>query len=283
MRTSLLGGRPRMGPQSPRQPELKPEGNAGGGGRYPGLTCPVVKGINYLFERFEQLAEALGSHDLDRTLTLPVENAGVVEGEWVLASVAVGDESVAVAACVVDRGEGMQLSFEGRDWLKLERFAGTRRPPSIPPSMPPPPPEETLRPEAQILIVDQDPETQEVVRELLQSSGYRVRSAASAEQAFDELREQEIDLVLVENTLPGMTGTEFCERIRRDRRLGDLPLVFLSTMSGTEHVVQAFAAGADDYVSKPFRIPELSARVMGLLRRSRIKSEDGQSEPQHDD
>lgn len=67
-----------------------------------------------------------------------------------------------------------------------------------------------------------------------------------------------------------MSGVQFCERIRRDKRLRQLPLIFLSTHSSTERLQEAFRSGANDYVSKPFRGPELAARVASLLQTTRL-------------
>ncbi|HEX2672589.1 MAG TPA: response regulator, partial [Polyangiaceae bacterium] len=66
---------------------------------------------------------------------------------------------------------------------------------------------------------------------------------------------------------PGMNGLELCQRLRSDKQHHALPIMFLTGHSSSSDLVQAFEAGADDFVSKPFRAPELRARVLGLLRR----------------
>ncbi len=233
-----------------------------------------MRGINYQFGSFEELSLLLeaGSDEQDLELAIPANEFS--DADWVVASFVVGDEKTSIAACVVDRGNGLRLAFEDRDWQNLWQFANRAVPPPIaaPTSIPPPPPssESVSAGGSHILIIDNDEETQLVVRELLQSSGYVASAESSAESAFDSLRKLPIDLVLVEWTLPGMGGLDFCRRVRRDRRLQNLPIIFLSTHSASQDIMRAFEAGADDYITKPFRALELSARVMGLLRRSRM-------------
>lgn len=180
-------------------------------------------------------------------------------------------ESTAIAGCVVDRGYGPRIAFEDRDWDTLFDFALEQPVESAPPSIPPPPTAETVSMKGTpILVVDSDRDTQAVVGALLRAAGYEVLLASSAEAAFDVLRVSSVDLVMVEWTLPGMSGLQLCERIRMDRRLSELPVMFLSTHSSNERVQRAFEAGADDYVTKPFREAELSARIACMLRRSRL-------------
>ncbi|MEN9578689.1 MAG: hypothetical protein RJA70_1698, partial [Pseudomonadota bacterium] len=104
----------------------------------------------------------------------------------------------------------------------------------------------------------------------LRSSGYIASTVGSAEIAFETLHLLPIDLVLTEWTLPGMSGLDFCARVRRDRKLRALPVVFLTTHSSSNSVMRAFQSGADDYITKPFHAIELAARVMGMIRRARM-------------
>jgi DNA-binding response OmpR family regulator len=123
-----------------------------------------------------------------------------------------------------------------------------------------------------ILVVDGDPETRIVTQQLLEGAGYRVTTAASAEQAFERLKEGDLNLVVCECTLPGMSGLDFCKRLRCDQQRSCVPVVFLTTHASQTRVVEAYECGVDEYVTKPFRQPELSARVIGVLRRAHARA-----------
>lgn len=119
-----------------------------------------------------------------------------------------------------------------------------------------------------VLLVDDDIDLREVVAAMLESVGLQVTAVGSAEEALEEARVREPDLMVLDWNLPGMNGLELCRLIRHDPRLSHLPVLFLTAHSATQDMVQAFAAGADDYVVKPFRAAELGARIFGLLRRT---------------
>jgi len=202
------------------------------------------------------------------------------------------------------------LSFERRDWERLVEFgqacaggAEDARPvvPPEPPTKPslsdeaesratssgkvssgrairaparsrksPAPPPSTKAPEARILLIDDEREIREVVGAMLDAVGLTVESASSAEEGLERVRRQSYDLVVLDWNLPGMTGIELCRLIRKDPILATLPVLFLTAHAASQDVVEAFASGADDYVVKPFRAPELGARIFGLLRRARM-------------
>ena len=228
-----------------------------------------MRGIAYPLESFDELSALLDAGGEEQDMSLPPCD-GLREGEWLLVSFNVGDDTTAVAGCVIDRGEGMRLSFAERDWRTLLSFARCEGPPSAPASRESIPTPLRAPPDSNVLVIDDDPSTQNVLCCLLRASGFGVAAVGSAEEAFDRLRDRKADLLVVDWNLPGMTGIEFCRRLRRDRALGALPVLFLTAHSSAQDVVAAFEAGADDFVSKPFRAPELGARVFGLLRRSRI-------------
>ena len=123
---------------------------------------------------------------------------------------------------------------------------------------------------SRVLVVDDERETQRVLLATLAAAGYATSVAGSAEEAFDRLRDVPIDLVILDWNLPGMSGLDFCKRARKDPVFGRMPIVFLSARSASSDIVAAFEAGADDYVSKPFRAPEIRARIHALLRRSKM-------------
>jgi two-component system phosphate regulon response regulator PhoB len=126
-------------------------------------------------------------------------------------------------------------------------------------------PEAKLR----VLVVDDEREVCEIVDAMLAAVGLSVESVGSAEAALDRIRAAGCDLVVLDCNLPGMSGLELCRLIRKDPAHATLPLLFLTAQTASQSVVDAFAAGADDYVTKPFRAPELGARILGLLRRAR--------------
>jgi two-component system phosphate regulon response regulator PhoB len=125
-------------------------------------------------------------------------------------------------------------------------------------------------PNARVLLVDDDRDIREVVGAMLDAVGLTVESATSAEEALERVRASSFDMLVLDWNLPGMTGIELCRLIRKDRVLGTMPVLFLTAHASSKDVVEAFASGADDYVVKPFRAPELGARIFGLLRRARM-------------
>lgn len=136
-------------------------------------------------------------------------------------------------------------------------------------SAPPPPPRRLRGEGSRVLLVDDDPDLRDVVAAMLDAVGLHVSEVGTAEEALERVRIDAPDLVVLDWNLPGMSGLELCKLIRADARLAHLPLLFLTAHSATQDMVEAFAAGADDYVVKPFRAAELGARIFGLLRRTR--------------
>jgi two-component system phosphate regulon response regulator PhoB len=230
-----------------------------------------VRSIVFQFETFHALSLQLEAGSDEQDVELPPGFAGFADGEWVVAQVSVGDETTSVAACVVDRGDGLRLAFEDRDWRQLWQFANRAEPPSIPPpSLPPTTGEVPMPPGTRLLVVDDDVATQHVLTKLLETAGYLVSTVASGEAAFDRMRDLPIDLIVLDWKLPGMNGLEFCRRVRQEHAWASVPILFLTAQSSSGDLVQAFKAGADDFVGKPFRAPELQARILGLLRRARM-------------
>jgi two-component system, OmpR family, KDP operon response regulator KdpE len=119
--------------------------------------------------------------------------------------------------------------------------------------------------ETTILVVDDEPQICRVLKSALESSGWKTRVAADGESAWDLYNASRFDLVITDLSMPGMDGIELCSRIRK---VSSLPIVVLSVKGEEKTKVRALDAGADDYVTKPFGIDELTARVRALLRRS---------------
>jgi two-component system phosphate regulon response regulator PhoB len=124
--------------------------------------------------------------------------------------------------------------------------------------------------QARVLLVDDDEATLEMVSAMLEAVGLMVQVTSTAEEALDLVRSGEFNLVVLDWNLPEMGGLELCREIRREPDLAWLPLLFLTANTNQKDLVEAFASGADDYMLKPFRAPELGARIFSLLRRIRI-------------
>ncbi len=115
-----------------------------------------------------------------------------------------------------------------------------------------------------ILVVDDEPQIRRVMKTTLTSEGYAVVSAKSATEAFEQLRQERFDLVLLDVNMPGENGLDACSQIRST---SEIAIIMLTVRNSDADKVAALDAGADDYVTKPFSIPELLARIRANLRR----------------
>lgn len=116
-----------------------------------------------------------------------------------------------------------------------------------------------------ILVVDDEPKILEVVSALLESKGFRVLQADNGQTALDLFNHQNITLVILDLMMPGLSGEEVCAQIRKKSRV---PIIMLTAKIEEENIVQGLELGADDYITKPFGLKELYARVEALLRRT---------------
>ena len=114
-----------------------------------------------------------------------------------------------------------------------------------------------------ILIVDDDPKIRTFLSQGLTESGMVCETAGDGESALAMVRERRFDLVLLDVMLPGMSGFDVCRRLREE--LPQLPILMLTARGAESDVLEGFRAGADDYVTKPFSVSELLARVEALL------------------
>jgi two-component system KDP operon response regulator KdpE len=115
-----------------------------------------------------------------------------------------------------------------------------------------------------ILIVDDEPQIRRVIKAALSKQGYVVADARSGEAALDMIREERFDMVILDRNMPGIGGLETCRTIRDT---SDMGIIMLTVRKAEQERIEALDAGADDYVTKPFSMPELSARIRANLRR----------------
>src|SRR4051812_10420166 len=119
-----------------------------------------------------------------------------------------------------------------------------------------------------ILIVEDEESLTLVLRYNLEAAGYAVESVVRGDEAELRLAEDPPDLLLLDWMLPGVSGVELCRRIRARKGTERLPVIMLTAGGEEADRVRGLATGADDYVVKPFSVPELVARVGALLRRA---------------
>ena len=115
-----------------------------------------------------------------------------------------------------------------------------------------------------ILVVDDDPQIRRTMKATLTARHYEVSDSRNGEEALDKLRSETFDLVLLDMNMPGTGGIETCRLIRSS---SDVAIIMLTVNNTEKDKVEALDAGADDYVTKPFSIPELLARIRATLRR----------------
>jgi two-component system response regulator MprA len=117
-----------------------------------------------------------------------------------------------------------------------------------------------------ILIVEDDRDLAEAIRDLLQIEGYLVKIASDGAQALQSIQRTEPDLLLLDLGLPNITGEAVCREVKK--QYPDIPIVMLTGKSSSSDVVHGLSVGADDYVTKPFETQELIARVKARLRKN---------------
>lgn len=119
---------------------------------------------------------------------------------------------------------------------------------------------------SRILVVDDDAGSRELIREALRHEGHDVRTAPDGAAALSHLRSEPVDLVLLDRTMPGMDGLAVLSAIRDDPELALLPVVLVTALDEQASIVEGLDHGADDYLTKPFDVGELAARVRAQLR-----------------
>jgi two-component system KDP operon response regulator KdpE len=134
--------------------------------------------------------------------------------------------------------------------------------------------------EGRVLIVDDDPQIRRVMRTTLEARGNEVDEAGSGEQALERARTEKYDLIILDINLPGKSGVETCREIRT---LSTTPIIMLTVRDAGEDKIEALDAGAFDYVTKPFAMGELLARIRAVMRRTPSMTSAGISHLKLDD
>jgi DNA-binding response OmpR family regulator len=116
-----------------------------------------------------------------------------------------------------------------------------------------------------ILVVDDEPKISEVVASYLESRGYRVLTAETGSGALDTFERENVALVVLDLMLPDISGEEVCRRLRNTSRV---PIIMLTAKSDEASLLEGLGIGADDYVTKPFSLKALAARIEAVLRRA---------------
>jgi two-component system KDP operon response regulator KdpE len=124
--------------------------------------------------------------------------------------------------------------------------------------------------QATILVVDDEPRIVRLVRSNLEPAGYKLLTAADGEQGLRMAEMHDPDLIILDIMMPGMDGWEVCRRVRE---FSTVPIIMLTAKGDEQDKVKGLEIGADDYLPKPFGIPELLARVRAVLRRAKLPGE----------
>jgi two-component system KDP operon response regulator KdpE len=122
-----------------------------------------------------------------------------------------------------------------------------------------------------VLIVEDDPALRQGLRNTLELAGFHPGNASSGEEAIVALHRHQFETVLLDINMPGIGGMETCRRIRETYPL--LPILMLTVRDEEKDKIEALDAGADDYITKPFQFPELTARLRSAIRRFRTRAE----------
>ncbi len=120
-----------------------------------------------------------------------------------------------------------------------------------------------------IMIVDDEMATLLPLKRSLEAEGYRVLEAYDGYQAIEKSKTEMPELIILDLMLPGIDGFEVCAQLKKDKLTGKIPVIMLTAKDEVRDKVEGLEMGADDYVTKPFNLNELKARIRNVLRRSR--------------
>ena len=133
-----------------------------------------------------------------------------------------------------------------------------------------------LKTQSYILITEDESDIRELIAYHLEQNSFSVKQAKSAEEALYIINEQKPIMILLDLMLPKMSGLELCRKLKAESQTQDIPILMLTAKSKKEDIIKGLEMGADDYVTKPFDVREVVARVRALLRRKTSAHELGQ-------
>src|ERR1700744_5362206 len=122
------------------------------------------------------------------------------------------------------------------------------------------------RENASIMVVDDQPANLRLLEDMLKVEGYKIRSFPRGRLALAAAAQNPPDLFLLDINMPEMNGYEVCEQLKSNPELSDAPVIFLSALSANEDKVRAFQTGGADYITKPFQLEEVQARIQTHLK-----------------
>ena len=120
----------------------------------------------------------------------------------------------------------------------------------------------------EVLLIEDDENLGELTKDRLEDRGFHVDWVLDGVEAFQKVKERKYDIILLDLMLPGMSGLELCKKIREETINRETPIIILTALGDEETKVKGLTLGADDYVTKPFSIKELIARMEAVLRRT---------------
>jgi len=121
-----------------------------------------------------------------------------------------------------------------------------------------------------ILVIDDDPQTSQVVRSWYKGEPYEILDATNGEQGLDMARSRRPDLILLDLRMPGIDGLVVAQELKSDPGTQAIPVIMLTACRDVDAKVQAFSAGTDDYITKPFEFEEVDARIRSMLRKRQL-------------
>ncbi len=132
---------------------------------------------------------------------------------------------------------------------------------------------------AKVLIIEDEVEIRKILKEILQIQGYQVMDLDTGREVLKAIETFQPDVLLVDQMMPGLSGTEIIASIRQHSEFYDLPIIMVTGLTGEDDKVRALDLGADDYVTKPFFPKELAARINALVRRSQARKLEAEVPP----